>query len=304
MRALLRHCIEFCFKHGPYRGVILGNHTQGEQEVAEEVSALAPYVEFIHHDRISSRIRKKPARPFCLLTFDDGKKSCVDSAAPALERLGVPAVFYLVTAAVSSNRPLWFDRRNALVRHLGRTPAGLRREALKNMRLADINARLDQFFQDCPPDLMDMNDPHIASMSWDDARHLAKKGFTIGAHTIHHPILTNETDTRARAEVSGSIDRVTREIGSCPSFAFPNGNHTRELAEYAGTCGVDTAMTTVPVWVGRQSPLLCLPRIDIYNHYSRKKIWIKLVAALPGCLLKNPDGTGRTYVLEKWFGPE
>lgn len=283
------------------KGIIIGNHIQDRYQVTLEVETLGQYFEFIHHDALTGRMAMAGKRPFCLFTFDDGKKINVLEAVHVLERLGVPAVFYLVTDSVTSNLPLWFDRRNTIVKYLGMIPEELKPERLKKMPLAQIHAQLDQFaekYSVCP----DTNDPCVGAMSWDEARMLQKKGFTIGAHTRNHPILTNESLEEAKGEIGGSIASVTREMGhDCVSFAFPNGSYTNDLARFAASCGVKTVMTTDPIWVGASAETWHLPRIDIYNHYDPQKILIKVAAALPGCLLKNPNGTGRAYVKVRWF---
>ncbi|MCG8634104.1 MAG: polysaccharide deacetylase family protein [Desulfobacterales bacterium] len=301
MRTFIRHLIESFLGKIPYRGIIIGNHTQGTRQVRDEVEALAPYFDFVHHNQLPRRMRVKKQKPFCLFTFDDGKKINAVESAAELERFGIPAVFYIVTNAVSHNSPLWVDRRNAIIKYLGKTPDVLRPEVLKNKSILEINTQLDLFFSEYPVKVA-LDDPCVASMCWEDVKRLDKKGFTIGAHTKTHPILTNELKEDATREIAGSIDRVTAELGyQCPSFAFPNGNYSEELALYAMNCGVKSIMTTTPLWVGANADLGCLPRVDIYNHYDRRKIWLKLTAALPGCLLKHPNGTGRQYVWKRVF---
>tara|TARA_B100000614_G_scaffold244125_1_gene247976 strand:- start:347 stop:1264 length:918 start_codon:yes stop_codon:yes gene_type:complete len=297
----LKHFMQLVLKKLRVQGVIIGNHTQGRLHVREEIQALSPFFEFIHHDQLLERIVKNKQKPFCLITFDDGKKITATEAAIELERLGVPAVFYLVVDGVTNQRPLWFDRRNAIVRHLNRLPDDLEPEAMKRLPLAEINSLLDHYFNVYPVSL-DMRDPRIASMSWEDVSALQHKGFTIGAHTVNHPILTNETLVDAMQEIRMSISEVEKRTEhACQSFAFPNGNYTKALSRYAMECGVQTVMTTIPTWVHKNNCLWNLPRVDIYNHYDKNKIWLKLSAALPGWMMKNPNGTGRKYVIEKWF---
>lgn len=81
----------------------------------------------------------------------------------------------------------------------------------------------------------------------------------------------------------------------CPSFAFPNGNYTAELAQYAIRCGVKMVMTTEPTWVDESSALWRLPRLQFFGPDSPGKIKLKIAAAATGRILKNPDGTGKTY---------
>lgn len=299
MKKYLRYIAEFLLKRSFHKGIILGNHTQNGDQVRQEIDTLGSLFDFIHHDQLPECMAvKKKTKPFCLLTFDDGKKINAEESAPALEEMGIPAIFYLVTDHVSNGLPLWFDRRRAVVRSSGYEPDELKPKKLKKLSLERINKRLNRFCKKYSVE-PDMTDPMIACMSWDDARNLVKKGFTIGAHTKTHPILPNESFTTAEDEICGSINAVKKNIGAaCSTFAFPNGNYTDSLAEYAMTCGIKTVMTTEPLWVQKKFCLYRLPRIDIYNHYDNNKIVFKITAALPGCLLKNPNGTGRRYAVQ------
>src|SRR5947207_9752001 len=111
-----------------------------------------------------------------------------------------------------------------------------------------------------------MQSYHVRPMTWDEARHLDKQGFSIGAHGRTHAILTRQSKEEARAEIEQSLATVSSELGSpCRSFAFPNGNYTADLAQHALGCGATTVMTTDPMWVSRHSKLGCLPRIRLFG---------------------------------------
>lgn len=295
MKRYLLNLSKFLLKKSFHKGVILGNHTQNGRQIKEEVETLAPFFDFIHHDQLMERMVTKQSKPFCLFTFDDGKKITAEQSALELEKMGIPAVFYLVTDHISNGLPLWFDRRNAIIKTLGYEPDEVKAKKLKKMPMDRITETLNQFCAEYGVEA-DLTDPHVACMSWEDARSLYKRGFTIGAHTKTHPILTNESPVTAMNEIHASIKTVKKKLGGyCPSFAFPNGNYTAELAKYARSCGVRTVMTTDPLWVQTKTVLHQMPRIDIYNHYDSGKMLFKVSAAIPGCILNNPNGTGRRY---------
>jgi peptidoglycan/xylan/chitin deacetylase (PgdA/CDA1 family) len=259
------------------------------------VDTLARWFDFIGHDELLERILQPRARPFCLLTFDDGKRSNATELAPELERLGVPAVFYIVTEFLSGGAPLWFDRQAALVASLGRTPPGLALAELKQLPLALIEARLDRACEEHGVSA-DLTSDDVRPMSWDEARRLARHGFTIGAHSLRHATLTNEVESCALADIERSMAAVSVELGSnCRTFAFPNGNYTPALAQHAVRNGAETVMTTEPTWLDARFPLWRIPRVQLFPGQSRMEIELKLAAAATGRLLVNPDGTGREY---------
>lgn len=279
----------------PLRGVIINEHWLPAEETRAHVEWVGRRFDLIHHDELAARLRRPRARPFCLLTFDDGKRSNATETAPELARLGVPAVFYVTTGFIGGSRPLWFDRLAALVRALGRAPVGLDASTLKRLPLATIEERLERACAEHRV-VVDASDDRVAPMSWDDVRSLRRRGFTIGAHGVHHTVLTSEHLADALAEIAGSLAHVARELGEpCRSFAFPNGNYTPLLARHARDCGAETVMTTEPTWVGPAAQLWRLPRVQLFPGTTRARIELKLVVAATGWLLANPDGTGRRY---------
>jgi peptidoglycan/xylan/chitin deacetylase (PgdA/CDA1 family) len=280
-------------------GVIVCGHTLTAEQARFQVEVLGRWFEFIHHDDLLERLERPSSRPFCLLTFDDGKRSNATELAPELQRLGVPAAFYVVTQFLTEGAPLWFDRQAALVRTLGFTPPGLDLPALKRLPLGLLHERLDRAWahHDVTPD---MESDDVRPMSWDDARRMARQGFTIGAHSLKHAILTNEIESDALADIERSVADVSAALGvPCPSYAFPNGNHTEPLARHALQVGVQTVMTTEPVWADDRFPPWRLPRIQLFGEHSRSRIELKLAAAATGRILVNPDGTGREYVRQR-----
>src|SRR5919198_910154 len=125
------HCLLQLAKTLRKGGVIINEHTPSRAELRRHVEMLGQSFTFIHHDDLPERISRPHGRPFCLLTFDDGKRSNATEVAPELERLGVPAVFYVPTRFLTDGFPLWFDRSDAIRRALGYTPPGLDGETLK-----------------------------------------------------------------------------------------------------------------------------------------------------------------------------
>ena len=276
-------------------GVIVNGHTLTARQTRFQVEVLGRWFDFIHHDDLLERLQRPRARPFCLFTFDDGKRSCATAVAPELERLGVPAVFYVVTRFLAEGGPLWFDRHDALVRALGYVPPGLELATLKRLPLTLLTDRLDQAcarYGVAP----DMSSDDIRPMSWDDARGLTRRGFTIGAHGLRHCILTREPADEVLSDIRGSIAEVTAELGApCSTFAFPNGSYTAPLARHVLQFGVATVMTTDPMWVDGRFPPWRLPRIQLFGPQSRAAIEMKVAAGATGRVLSNPDGTGRRY---------
>ncbi len=276
-------------------GVIVNEHVLSKSQTRFHVRVLARWFDFIALEALPGRLAHPAARPFCLLTFDDGKRSNFTETAPELERLGVPAVFYIPTAPVTTGACLWFDRREQLVQNIGHCPPGLELTALKELSLDQLVERLRRA---CAEHQFKAGKEtaDLRPMCWEEVRTLDGRGFTVGAHGVTHAILTRETKQRALAEIEESLAQTSLQLGrACDTFAFPNGNYNRELALHARHCGARTVMTTEPMWVDSRASLWRLPRIQLFGHFSRARIEAKIALAAFKGILANPDGSGRAY---------
>jgi peptidoglycan/xylan/chitin deacetylase (PgdA/CDA1 family) len=73
-------------------------------------------------------------------------------------------------------------------------------------------------------------------------------GFTIGAHTSTHPILSQLSLARARREIEESRDAIRAATGRTPrAFAYPNGtaaDYTEDVVRIVRDAGFNCAVTT------------------------------------------------------------
>jgi peptidoglycan/xylan/chitin deacetylase (PgdA/CDA1 family) len=276
-------------------GIVINGHTLTRDETRLQLDMLGRWFDFIRLEDLPRRLFQPSKRRFCLLTFDDGKRNNFTEIAPELESRGVPAVFYVTTDPLSQGTCLWFDLHAQLLKHLGFCPAGLE---LTNLKKCPLNLVLKRLANACSQHdfVPGRHSQDFQPMTWDEARSLAQRGFTIGAHGLTHAILTNESTERAFKEIEGSMAKIAVELGApCTTFAFPNGSCTPELTRHALRCGATTVMTTEPTWMDHRVPFWRIPRIQLFGGFSREKIELKVaLAALRGALA-NPNGSGRAY---------
>jgi peptidoglycan/xylan/chitin deacetylase (PgdA/CDA1 family) len=285
--ALVHH-----FKTG---GIIVNEHVLDREQTRRHVEVFGRWFDFIALNELPERLKRRGKRPFCLLTFDDGKRSNATVVAPELEKLGVPAVFFVVASSIGCQTPLWFDRYKALRKKLVSLPPGLELHILKQLPYAVLVERMERACTQYGVEA-DLDDDDVALMTWEQVRSLHKRGFSIGAHGFTHTILPRETEAAALENIGKSIAKVREEIAApCSSFAFPNGNYTAELAQHAVRCGAKMVMTTEPTWADASFPVWRLPRLQFFGADSLGKIKLKTAVAASGLILNNPDGTGKTY---------
>lgn len=277
-------------------GIIVNEHTLNREQTRRHVDALSLSFDFIALDDLPRRLAKPAKKPFCLLTFDDGRRSNALVTAPELSRLGVPAVFLIVSEFPDRGSPFWFDRYHQLWKHLGKYPSGLSPRAVKQLPYAMLVERVERecLRHGLHPDL---GDDDVAPMTWAQAREIKRLGFSVGAHGTTHAIMTRETWFDASRNIAKSISDVTAQLGEpCTSFAFPNGNYTAELARHAVRCGARFVMTTEPTWMNATVPLWRLPRIQLFGSQTATWMRLKVATSAMGNILLNPDGTRRAYV--------
>lgn len=224
------------------------------------------------------------------ITFDDGYRNNYSLAAPLLEKHGLSATIYVATGpidagimwndliidAIAGNKTArleqsldncghetgTLDQRRARVREiiqrLKYRPIGERWEAAESFYRTNSGAAE-------LPRLM-MNEAEL--------RDLTDRGFEIGAHTIHHPILATLSSEEAREEIAGSRAWLEGVIGSPPRhFAYPNGRPGTDYlprdAELVREAGFDSSVTTV--W-GAARPgvdLMQIPRVGAWWRQGR-----------------------------------
>ena len=200
------------------------------------------------------------------ITFDDGYRDNLTHAAPILARYGLPATIFVATGFIGTAEVPWFDRLAQALKitrvealdapwgeRLDLGTAAARLTALdrtlaycKGLDDDEARGRLDSLLeqlgvtdQRCFKNLM---------LTWDDVHALVGLGFSVGAHTVNHPILSRVSADRARKEIVGSRAMIESACGQAPrAFAYPNGAPedytpaTQQIVREAGfTCAVTT----------------------------------------------------------------
>jgi peptidoglycan/xylan/chitin deacetylase (PgdA/CDA1 family) len=86
------------------------------QALAAQIELLASQFELVSRDQLLAAVAGERALPerACALTFDDGLRCQVELALPVLERLGVPAIFFVPGAPLAEDRVLDVHKLHAL----------------------------------------------------------------------------------------------------------------------------------------------------------------------------------------------
>jgi peptidoglycan/xylan/chitin deacetylase (PgdA/CDA1 family) len=236
---------------------------------AAQIAHIARHYRVLTVEELAERVRRDGAPGNALaLTFDDGYRDNLTHAAPILAQHGLPSTIFLATGYIGTPEMPWFDRvalafklarRETVALPLpGGPPLPLETEGdrlhalegaldwLKSLPEVERRSATERLVTDLRP--RDLDRPKRVMLSWEEVDALRGLGFSVGAHTITHPILSRVTPERAREEIEGSKSAIERALGvPVRSFAYPNGgpqdytDTTVRLVQQAGfACAVTT----------------------------------------------------------------
>jgi peptidoglycan/xylan/chitin deacetylase (PgdA/CDA1 family) len=143
-----------------------------------------------------------PSKPYFHLSFDDGLSQCSTIIAPILLKKGIPATFFLNSAFID-NRDLMFRYKISLcIEAFSKLTTEKQKQILdysknyfKNENLAsaqyDESAEIDKLAADLNIDFQDYLTKTKPYMDSEEISGLIQQGFTIGSHSIDHPLYKN-----------------------------------------------------------------------------------------------------------------
>lgn len=237
---------------------------------------LRPHYEFVTvSEAVKMLSGEQPMRPNCMaLTFDDGYKNNFTHALPVLERLCIPATFFICSGMIGARRGFWIDRLDYVIQRLPQRTRIIRvadkrialnfssrtalarsylelRLLLKSAYRDDFDMRVDELAaeleQEAGAALIDVidTDTWAGIMSWDDAREARRRGFEIGSHTVDHVRLNIADAAKIWNQLTLSRADIERETEhACLSLAYPNGDYSIDAIELARRAGYRCAVTT------------------------------------------------------------
>jgi len=223
-----------------------------------------------------------------VISFDDGFENNFSVAAPVLDELHMPAIFYVTTDFVDRNTMSWIDQIEyclefALDGSL-RLPwdSSVRSFSTAEERigvLEDIRAhvkrdeRIDQvafvkdIFSQCSvPQITSSDDPLDRKMNWAQVRQLSENPlFTVGGHSHRHAILSFLSSQQLEEEVSTSCDFLKQRAGIMPMhYSYPEGMEH---------CYTDKVITVL-----KQHGVICCPSAeDGVNNQSTDLFHLKRI---------------------------
>lgn len=174
----------------------------------------------------------------CHICFDDGDRTVYDHAFPVLKAMGIPATLFVSPKIIKEGLNYWFQDLEVIIDRvddasikttvaeyfdldLGKIENFEPGSLFKSMQIKDILKLLEII-----KEKYDITIDKRFNMSEDELVELKdSKIFTIGPHTMNHPILSNEDDAVAEQEIQGSKVSLSKMLGeNVKYFAYPNGS--------------------------------------------------------------------------------
>jgi peptidoglycan/xylan/chitin deacetylase (PgdA/CDA1 family) len=235
-----------------------------------------------------------PKNAACL-TFDDGYAEWMTGVIPELMRRGLHATFFITTGQLSG-KEMWHERIISVFERyygdsidlcdFGLPKYWLRTDTERKEAFLGIEAHLkyqslqfrEEVFMRIESIVGDGQVSTKSLLTSQDIREIHNKGFTIGAHTINHPILRVCDPQIAFQEIGGAKEELESIIcAPVSTFAYPNGHPYADFAEehirMVQKVGFDCAVTTQP---GAWSPNECKWQIPRFTPWGPDRSRMKL----------------------------
>ncbi|MCC9310165.1 polysaccharide deacetylase family protein [Kitasatospora sp. RB6PN24] len=181
-----------------------------------------------------------------LITFDDADRSVLEHALPALAARGLPAVAFVVTELVGTDRPSWRDEAVFLLAHRGQARA-LAPDA-RYSRLEQLAALPDPDRRRSLHELRisaTAQAPRRQRLTPQDLRRLLAGRVAVGSQSLGAPELGRCDDETVATELRSAHRELTAWLGAAPTaFAYPGGGHEPRAARVLSELGYRAAFLT------------------------------------------------------------
>jgi len=258
------------------------------------------HIDIITLDELHRRLTERDfSRPFACFTFDDGYRDNRDFALPVMQEFDAPLTVYVASDFADGEGKLWWAALEMVIAKACAVEATIDGVATRidTSTPAAKHAAFDRL-HDWLRSLSGRNDlaREIGTlcarhgvdeaaicrelcMSWNELKSFAnEKLVSIGAHSVTHCNLAQQSEEIASAEMSTSRARIESSLQKAVThLAYPYGDRlaagAREFA-LASTAGFKTAVTTRPGMIFSESAkhLTALPRVSLNGNYQQARI--------------------------------
>ena len=223
------------------------------------------------------------------LTIDDGHISTYTIIYPILKELGLTASIFVSPKIIKNQTNFWYaecgDYETEQLKECIAEVLEISKEKLANFYPISVmktlslatNWEIIKTYQN----KFNIPTKSCQYITVEQLLELEHSGiFTIGAHTMNHPILANESNIISEKEIKDSITELSELLcRNVESFAYPNGSKgldfgKREI-DILKQCNINYAFSFEFKNLNLSDNLLTVPRYGLYHgdkNFIRKKL--------------------------------
>jgi len=236
----------------------------------------------------------------CLITFDDGWRDNFLNAYPALRENHMPAVIFLSTDFIGTQRFFWQEELTELLASI-RSRFSEDKELMETQRILDIEGILRIIASD-PRDLPKEIDTFLNNqkkkniaqirelihslkltckadvtsekkepvfLNWDEVKTMADDGIAFGSHGKSHALLPALNAKEAEEEIRESREILEKNLkGTIDAFSYPNGNFDTSVLKAVQDQGYRVAFGTERGYVSKDDHPFSIRRINIHQDMT------------------------------------
>jgi len=224
--------------------------------------------------------KRWPKRSYAV-AFSDGLESIYSIAAPILDDMAVPAIFYIVSSHITSGLMSWEEQvkyclmsiegkgtinlpisERALTVESTDSKVGAAIKIMEELYSKETKGNLTEkhlLIDSYVRDLFNRNkvkyiakskDPAFNKLSWEQINDLVGNPlFTIGGHGANHRVLSYLTRMEALKEINTCRNEVEDQIGyKVRHFSYPGGqdiHYNKQVIELLLGCGIKSCTNTM-----------------------------------------------------------
>lgn len=186
-----------------------------------------------HYEIVDNLDQKRLFKKKIVLTFDDGDPSFYYKAFPILKKYEIPAILFVITDLIDSNKPFWWDeieyylgneKGNKKVWEVKEWPNSKREAYLKMLRNESDKPKFRQ-----------------KQLTVNQLREMQLGGVIIANHSHSHPMFDKCTESELENELKKSSEKLNNLGFTFNLFAYPNGNFSVEAENKLRKFGINIA---------------------------------------------------------------
>lgn len=188
-----------------------------------------------------------------VITLDDGHAGNA-RLTELFRAFNVRPTIFLCSQIVGTGRPFWWQTQAAVM---------LGTEDLKRVTDAERRERLQR--AGC---VLEADDGPHQALTWEEVAALAAVA-DFGAHSRHHPVLTQCDDARCAEETATCKTELEAVLGRpCRHFAYPNGDYGPREIEALRRAAYATGRTIEVGWNGPNTDPYRLKVLPVFDDAS------------------------------------